>query len=146
MLGIQRFLNKPPLILTRRFNIIVIPATQPLASLELNVWLLMVKLAGNLTSLIIPMSLNRKKLILGMVPTSPVNPERAVSLPIQHMAGMPVNVTHLDVESHITVVMATSLLEDKQQIVKLMVHGRPRNFQHAFVSRNPSKKKKLFTN
>lgn len=63
-----------------------------------------------------------------------VNHAHVGSLQIQHMDGMLVNATHMDVESHIIVAMDMNWLESKQPTVKLMVHGLQRNFLFAFVS------------
>jgi hypothetical protein len=58
----------------------------------------------------------------------------AANQQIQHTDGMLVNAILMVVGSLIIAERATNWLESKPQIVKLMAHGRPKNFPFAFVS------------
>lgn len=63
-----------------------------------------------------------------------MNLVHVVNLQILRTAGMPVNATHLAVESRTTVVMAMNWWENKLPTVKLMARGLQKSFQHVFVS------------
>lgn len=57
-----------------------------------------------------------------------------VSQPILLTVGTQANATHTVAESLIIAARATSWLESRPLIAKLMAHGRQKNFPFAFVS------------